>query len=84
MFKSNSEEKVNHSIKHIMSQSLELEMDDMEYFNNKLSFLKSVTSLIVLFQFFLGIANHGNFNAPSRGIFFFKDWNAYQYYISLL
>jgi hypothetical protein len=34
------------------------------YFNNKLSFLKSVTTLIV--QFFLGIANDGHMESHSE------------------
>jgi hypothetical protein len=45
-------------------QSLELEMGDTLRFNNKLSFLKSVITLI--FSFFLGIANFGSMEALSE------------------
>jgi hypothetical protein len=45
-------------------QSLEKEMGDILRFNNKLSFLKSVTTLIV--PLFLGIANDGNKEAHSE------------------
>jgi hypothetical protein len=51
-------------------------MCDILCFNNKLSFLKSATTLIV--PFFLGIANDGE--AHSEGIVFFKDSNVYQSY----
>jgi hypothetical protein len=34
-------------------------MGDIVRFNDELSFLKSVTTLIVLLPFFLGIANDG-------------------------
>jgi hypothetical protein len=43
----------------LLSQSLELEMGDIPYFKNTLSFLISVISLIVDSPFFLGIANYG-------------------------
>jgi hypothetical protein len=42
----------------IMSASPILEIGNMRRFNNKLSFLKSVTTLIILHTFLLGIANH--------------------------
>jgi hypothetical protein len=35
-------------------------MGDIACFNNNLSFLKSMTTLIVADPFFLGIANYGN------------------------
>jgi hypothetical protein len=40
-----------------LSKSLEWEIGDTLRFNNKLSFLKSLTTIIV--PFFLGIANDG-------------------------
>jgi hypothetical protein len=41
-------------------------MGDILRYNNKLSFLQSVTTLIVLLPFFLGIANDGKMNAHSE------------------
>jgi hypothetical protein len=52
-------------------------MGDISCFNNKLRFLKSVTTLILLLPFFLGIANDGNTTSPFRGIVFFKDSNVH-------
>jgi hypothetical protein len=42
------------------------EISDKLYFNNKFSFLKSVTTLIVMLPFFLVIANDGNSEAHSE------------------
>jgi hypothetical protein len=53
-------------------------MGDILCVNNKLSFLKSVTTLIV--PFFLGIANVGVLGSTFRGIVFFKDSNFHQSY----
>jgi hypothetical protein len=41
-------------------------MGDILCFNNNLSFLKSVTNLIVAAPFFLGIANDGEGEAHSE------------------
>jgi hypothetical protein len=41
-------------------------MGDNLSFNNKLSFLKSVTTLVVDVPFFLGIANDGDEEAHSE------------------
>jgi hypothetical protein len=41
-------------------------MGDILRFNNKLSLLKSVTTLIVMLPFFLGIANDGEQEAHSE------------------
>jgi hypothetical protein len=41
-------------------------MVDVKRFKNRLSFLKSVTTLIVSSSFFLGIANFGEMEAHSE------------------
>jgi hypothetical protein len=53
-------------------------MGDIQQFKNNLTFLKSVTNLIV--PFFLGIADVGRLEAPFREIVFFKDSNVHQSY----
>jgi hypothetical protein len=55
-------------------------MGDVQCFNNKLSFLKSVTTLIVVLPFFLVIENDGEHRSPFRGIVFFKDSNVHHFY----
>jgi hypothetical protein len=47
-------------------------MGDVHFFKNKLSFLKSVTTLIVLYQFFLGSKIYGMHinRVPFYSVFF--------------
>jgi hypothetical protein len=58
-------------------------MGEILCFNNKLSFLNSVTTLIIDASFFLGIANYGNKVQIYDKIFQYVDFGMDQFFMVL-